>query len=40
MILQLTAIRALGLLSPAELERFTEETHSIVESLAKESSRR
>ena len=39
MILQLAAIRALGLLSPDELERFTPETRSIVESVAKESSR-
>jgi hypothetical protein len=37
MILQLATIRALGLLSPGELERFTQETRSIVESLAKES---
>ena len=39
MVVQLAAIRGLGLLSPRELERFTHETRSIVESLAKESSR-
>jgi len=38
MIVQLAAIHALGLLSPGDLERFTEETRNIVESLAKQSS--
>ena len=38
MIVQLAVIRALGLLSPGELERFTQETRSIIESLAQESS--
>jgi hypothetical protein len=39
MILQLATIRALGVLSPSELERFTRETRSILESLARDSSR-
>ncbi len=39
MILQLASIRALGVLSSTELERFTGETRSILESLAKDSSR-
>jgi hypothetical protein len=39
MIIQLATIHALGLLSPGELERFTEKTRSIVKSLAKESLR-
>jgi len=39
MMVQLAAIRALGLLLPGELERFTQEIRSVVESLAKESSR-
>jgi hypothetical protein len=39
MILQLATIRALGVLSPSELERFTQETRSILESLAMDGSR-
>jgi hypothetical protein len=39
MVLQLATIRALGVLSPSELERFTQETRSILESLAKDSAR-
>jgi hypothetical protein len=39
MILQLAAIHALGLVSPAEFQRFTQETRGIVESLARESAR-
>ena len=38
MILQLATIRALGLLSPSELERFTRETRSILESRPKDAS--
>ena len=36
MILQLTAIRAYGLLEPHELGRFSERTRTTIESLAKE----
>ena len=36
MVVQLAAIRALGLLSPSELGRFTRETRGIIESLEKE----
>ena len=39
MIVQLATIHALGLLSPGELDRFTQQTRSVVESLAKESFR-
>ena len=39
MILQLATIRTLGILSPSELERFTQETRSILELLVKDSSR-
>jgi hypothetical protein len=38
MIVQLATIHALGLLSRDELERFTQSTRSIVESLAKSES--
>jgi hypothetical protein len=36
MLVQLTALHTLGLLSSSELERFTQDTRRIVESLAKE----
>ena len=39
MIVQLAAIRGLGLLSRGDFERFTHETRRIVESVTKESSR-
>jgi hypothetical protein len=39
MVVQLAAIHALGLLSPDELGRFTQETRSVVDLLVKESAK-
>lgn len=39
MIAQLAAIHAYGLLEPAELARFTSETRSAIEKLAREMTR-